>query len=102
MTSNTVVSREDVCWLSLALCILKPVAVEQAFEIIAPDLLTPSKQKNLETSKLMLDYRKLGCSWHQLGLMFNCTGDAVYQRIKRLKTGMEKRSNDPRKQREGA
>jgi hypothetical protein len=77
--------REEVCWTALALCIMKPLTIEMAFEIISPYLLVKRKDKRRFEEQQMLELRRNGKTWPEIGAMFGCTYNAAYRRVKRFR-----------------
>lgn len=71
---------EKICYYALALCIFKPVTIEQAFDIIAP--LPESKD---EKDNKILALRAAGMTWFEIGNAVGMHWNAVAHRARRYK-----------------
>jgi hypothetical protein len=79
------VIREDICWMALAICIMKSVEIEHAFEMIAPDPFVSLEAKRRFKDQKMAELRDEGCTWDEVGQAFGLAGNAAFKRVTRFK-----------------
>lgn len=78
--------RPEICWYSLAL--MRPVTVETAFDIIAPEACGGFEKRARRGDDIgfqMLEAKREGVSYAEVGKMFNCSKWAPFNQIKRYK-----------------
>lgn len=72
-------------YLSLTLCILTPITIDQAFEKIAPDPEADRKLIRRQEDEDMLKLHEEKISWYAMGQIFGVSPNAAFKRVKRLR-----------------
>lgn len=91
--------REEISYYTLALCILKNITIEEAFQIIAPEPDFKPKKLRRQFDYEMLYLRdKKGLSHKEIAEIYGITKWAVVKRIERLRNASrEVKANVPRR-----
>lgn len=77
---------EEIGWLSLALCIFKPLTVEDAFQIIAPDPEAPkSRELCRQQTEEMFKLKGQGMTCAAIADLYGVSIDTVRGRLKRYR-----------------
>ena len=74
---------EEIGWLSLALCILKPCTIEQAFQVIAPDPNITYKDLYQQQTEEMYRLKTQGMNNKEIGEIFGIDSSTVSTRLRR-------------------
>ena len=85
MENNKVLSTNEIGYLSLAVCILTTMTIDEAFEKIAPDPDVNRKAKRREEDQDIIALRRDKVSWSKIGEIFNMTSTAVFHRAQKFK-----------------
>ena len=75
---------EEIGWLSLALCIFKPLTVEDAFQVIAPD---PWESRKLcqQQMKEMFKLKGQGMTYAAIADLYGVSIETVRGRLRRYR-----------------
>ena len=77
-------SEVDHNWAAFALAIIKPISPELAFRVIEEG---PAVIRSLEgrdaINEEMLQLKRSGLTWEQVGAVFGVSDSAAYRRVKR-------------------
>lgn len=82
--------RQEISYYTLALCILKNITIEEAFQFMAPDPNIKNKDIRRKQDGEMSKLQKQGLSLHEIADIYGTSHYAVCKRIKRYK-GARKR-----------
>jgi hypothetical protein len=87
MIQSKLLSDPTVSYLSLALCILTPMTIDQALETIAPDPDADRKMIRRQEDEDMIRLRgdEYKMSWYGIGQMFGISPMAAFKRVKYFK-----------------
>jgi hypothetical protein len=73
-------------WIALAVCILTPKTIEQAFnDLVVDPRISPRKQQKSTDTIDMVKLREKGLTYQAIGQIFGLKHDTVFKRIKRFK-----------------
>lgn len=75
------VTRREICYLALAVCILTNLTPEQAFERVAPE--SGGRVKHNDNDIIEMIKLKKTMTYAQIGQIFNISANTVYRKIKK-------------------
>jgi DNA-binding NarL/FixJ family response regulator len=76
---------EEIGWLSLALCVLKPITVEQALQTIAPDPFKSTKELHREQMQEILQLKAQGMASKEIANQLGISCKSVYNRLEKYR-----------------
>lgn len=72
-------------WIALAVCILTPKTIEQAFNDLVEDPRVDLRKQKMVDTVDMIRLRENGLTYQEIGEIFGLKRDVVFVRIKRFK-----------------